>query len=133
MTLKPTLVALGLGVLASASFAEGDPLQGEKVFRKCKSCHMVGEGAKNRTGPILNGVVDRQMGQVEGFRYSKALIAMGEEGAVWDATILDAFLTKPRNAVKGTKMAFAGLRKEQERADVIAYLKTFQIDGTVAE
>ncbi len=98
---------------------------GEKVFRKCKSCHQIGEGAKNRTGPLLTGIVGSPAGAVEGFRYSKALMAMAEEGLVWDEASLAAFLAKPKSFMKGTKMAFAGLKKEEDLAAINAYLASF--------
>ena len=95
---------------------------GEKVFRKCKACHQVGEGAQNRSGPQLNGIVGRDIGALEDFKYSRT---MGSMGGVWDEAALTAFLTKPRDYVKGTKMSFAGLRKEKDLAAVIEYLKSF--------
>ena len=110
--------------VASAS-AEGDAAKGEKVFNKCKACHAVGEGAKNKVGPQLNDLVGRTAGTVDGFKYSKAMVGAGEEGVVWDEANLDAYLEKPRGFIKGNRMAFAGLKKEGDRADVIAYLKTF--------
>ncbi|MEO1490620.1 MAG: c-type cytochrome [Pseudomonadota bacterium] len=97
---------------------------GEKVFKKCKACHQVGEGAKNKVGPHLNGIVGAALGARDGFRYSKALTARAGEGAVWDEAALDAFLTKPKAWLKGTKMAFAGLKKETDRAALIEYLKS---------
>lgn len=99
--------------------------QGEKVFRKCKACHQIGEGAKNRTGPILTGIVGSPAGAVEGFRYSKPLMAMANEGLVWDEASLNAFLAKPKTFMKGTKMSFAGLRKEEDLAAIHAYLASF--------
>ncbi|WP_435311590.1 c-type cytochrome [Primorskyibacter sedentarius] len=110
---------------ADSHGGEGDVAKGEKVFRKCKACHAVGDDAKNRVGPMLNGIVGRQIAEVEEFSYSDALKDMGAEGKVWDAAELAAFLEKPRDYAKGTKMSFAGLRKEDDRADVIAYLATF--------
>jgi len=95
---------------------------GEKVFRKCKSCHQVGAVAKNRSGPILTGIVGRPAGTVDGFKYSKPLMAMAENGLVWDDENLTAFLAKPRNFMKGTKMSFAGLKKDSDLEAVIAYL-----------
>jgi len=97
---------------------------GQKVFRKCKACHQIGAGAKNRVGPILTGVVGRPAGHEEGFRYSKAMAAKGAEGLVWEDATLDAFLTKPKAFVPKTKMGFAGLKKESDRAAIIAYLKS---------
>ncbi|MEL7153702.1 MAG: cytochrome c family protein, partial [Pseudomonadota bacterium] len=97
---------------------------GEKVFKKCKACHQVGEGAKNKVGPILNGIVGASLGAVDGFKYSKALKAKADEGTVWDAANLDAFLAKPKKWLKGTKMSFAGLKKHKDRAAIIAYLQS---------
>lgn len=98
---------------------------GEKVFKKCKACHQVGEGAKNRTGPILNNLFGAVAGTVEDFRYSSVMVEAGENGLVWDAETLDEFLTKPRDYMRGTKMSFSGLRKEDDRAALIEYLRGF--------
>ena len=117
--------AIALGLCSTPALAEGDADKGKRVFNKCKACHMVGEDAKNRVGPVLNGVVDRAAGQVD-FKYSPALMAAAEDGLVWDAENLSVFLTKPKDLIKGTKMSFAGLRKEQDILDVIAYLETFE-------
>ncbi|WP_417607589.1 c-type cytochrome [Primorskyibacter flagellatus] len=93
---------------------------GEKVFKKCKACHQIGDGAKNRTGPQLNNVVGREVAAVDGFKYSKTLDAM--EG-VWDEEALSAFLANPKVYAKGTRMSFAGLRKPEDLAAIIAYMK----------
>lgn len=98
---------------------------GETVFKKCAACHKVGEGAKNGVGPALNGIVDATMAHADGFGYSATLAQMGADGGVWDAASLHAFLENPKGFVKGTKMAFAGLKKPEERDAVIAYLSTF--------
>lgn len=98
---------------------------GEKVFKKCKACHQVGEGAKNKTGPVLNGVFGAPLGHIEGFKYSKTMAEMGESGVVWDEANMAAFLTKPKEFVKKTKMSFAGLKKDSEIAAVVEYLKSF--------
>ncbi|MBO6755173.1 MAG: cytochrome c family protein [Roseibium sp.] len=126
------LMIAGAAVLAvtAQAHAEGDAAAGEKVFRKCQACHAVGEDAKNKVGPQLNGVVGRAWGAVEGYKYSNALIEMGEaESKVWDNETLDAYLTKPRDVIPKGKMAFAGLRKEEDRANVIAYLAQYGPDG----
>ncbi|MEM9634902.1 MAG: cytochrome c family protein [Pseudomonadota bacterium] len=125
------LTIAGTAILAMTlqASAEGDLAKGEKVFKKCAACHAVGENAKNKVGPQLNGVVDRPWGKVEGYKYSKALIEQGD-GQVWDAENLDIYLTKPKNLIKKGKMAFAGLRKEDDRINVIAYLAQFNEDGT---
>ncbi len=98
----------------------GDPVLGEKVFRKCRACHKIEEG-KNSAGPSLYGVFGRPAADVEGFRYSKA---MRESGWVWDVPTLTAFLANPRKSLPRTKMAFAGLKKPKEIEDIIAYLAT---------
>ncbi|WGR63372.1 c-type cytochrome (plasmid) [Paracoccus ferrooxidans] len=108
--------------------AAADPAllaQGEKVFKKCAACHKVGDGAKNSTGPTLNGIVGSPAGKVEGFKYSKPLLAMAADGLVWDDASLHTYLENPKGMIKGGKMSFAGLKKEDERAAVIAYLATF--------
>jgi len=117
-----------LALTAQAS-AEGDPVKGEKVFKKCAACHAVGENAKNKVGPQLNGIVGSPWGRIDGFKYSKALIEIGD-GKVWDEETLAVYLTKPRDLVPKGKMAFAGLRKEEDRANVIAYLAQYKEDGT---
>ena len=98
---------------------------GEKVFRKCKSCHQVGEGAKNKTGPLLNGIINHAAGAVEGYKYSKALAEQASAGLVWDEATLAAFLANPKATVSGTKMSFRGLKSDEDIAAVTEYLKTF--------
>jgi len=102
---------------------EGDATAGANVFKKCAACHNV-ENDKAKIGPSLQGVLGRQPGTVPGFAYSAGMKSYGE-GKVWDETLLRTYLPDPRGLVKGTKMAFAGLKKEQEVTDVIAYLKQF--------
>ena len=98
---------------------------GEKVFKKCKACHKVGDSAKNGTGPHLNGLFGRTMGAVDGFKYSKVFVSAAEEGRVWDEASLAEFLAKPKSYMKGTKMAFSGLKKESDLIAISEYLKTF--------
>ena len=113
-------MAATLFLLANAPvWAEGDAAKGEKVYKKCKSCHSL-EAGKNKIGPHLNGVIGRTAGAVEGFKYSSA---MADSGLVWDEATLDSFLAKPKELVPKTKMAFPGLKKEADRQDVIAYMK----------
>ena len=130
--IKNILAASLLAAMPALSLADGhaagDAEKGEKVFRKCKACHAVGEGADNKVGPMLNGIVGRQMAAVDGFGYSDGLMEKGAAGEVWTPAELSAFLEKPRDYVKGTKMSFAGLRKDDDRADVIAYLAGFEAD-----
>lgn len=121
-----TLAAgLILALSSGMALAEGDAAKGEKVFRKCQACHMVGEGAENRVGPVLTGIVGREIAAVEDFDYSDALKELAAADGTWTPEELAAFLEKPRDFAKGTKMSFPGLRKEDERADVIAYLASF--------
>ncbi|WP_425039963.1 c-type cytochrome [Primorskyibacter sp. S187A] len=96
---------------------------GEKVFRKCKSCHQIGDGAKNKSGPVLTGIVGAPAGAAENFRYSKVMAAAGEEGLVWSEEELKAFLAKPKDYMRGTKMSFAGLRKDGDLDAIVEYLK----------
>ena len=119
------MAVLVVAGFAGSAMADGDAAKGEKVFKKCKACHAVGDGAKNKVGPELNGIVGRAAGASEGFKYSDALMAKAAEGLVWNEEAIDAFLTKPKEYLKGTKMSFPGLKKEDDREDVIAYLKTF--------
>ncbi len=107
--------ALGGGT----ALAEGDAAKGKKVFKKCKTCHTFDPG-KKKIGPHLTGIVGRKSASVEGYKYSKAMKAVD---IVWDEATLDEFLKKPKAFIKGTKMRFAGLKKESQRQDVIAYLK----------
>ena len=123
---KIAALATALAFLTAPALADGDPAEGEKVFRKCKACHAVGEDAKNKVGPQLNGIVGAEIASVEGFNYSDAFMEKKAEGLVWDEATLDAYLAKPRDFIAKTKMSFAGLRKEDEREDVIAYLKQFE-------
>jgi len=99
--------------------AEGDAAAGEKVFKKCKACHII-DKEKNRLGPHLIGIFGREAGSVDGFKYSKAMM---ESGVTWDETTLDEYLADPKGYIPKNKMAFVGLKKEDDRANVIAYLK----------
>ena len=103
----------------AALIAMGDLATGEKVFKKCAACHSIVKGGKNNIGPALYNVVGRQVGAVNDYKYSKALSGYGKE---WTFEELNGYLLKPAKWIKGTKMAFAGLRKEKDRASVILYL-----------
>ena len=99
----------------------GDIAHGEKVFKKCSACHMVAADGKNMIGPNLWGVIGRNAGSISDYNYSKAMIAYGKE---WSFEEMNAYLFKPQAYIKGTKMAFAGLRKEKDRASVILYMNS---------
>ena len=103
----------------AALMALGDLATGEKVFKKCAACHSIVKGGKNNIGPALYNVVGRKVGAVSDYKYSKALSKHGKE---WSFEELNGYLIKPAKWIKGTKMAFAGLRKEKDRASVILYL-----------
>jgi cytochrome c2 len=104
-----------------AMIAGGDVAEGEKVSKKCKACHVFEEGGKNKLGPALWGVVGRDIASHEGFAYSGAL---SELDGAWTYDRLNEFLTAPKSYVPGTKMVFAGVKKEEDRADLLAYLRT---------
>ena len=103
----------------AALMAMGDAISGEKIFKKCAACHSIVKGGKNKIGPALYNVVGRQVGGVSDYKYSKAL---AEYGKAWTFEELNGFLLKPSKWIKGTKMAYAGLRKEKDRASIIKYL-----------
>ena len=103
----------------AAVMALGDITSGEKIFKKCAACHSINKGGKNKIGPALYNVVGRAVGGVDNYKYSKALASYGKE---WTFEELNGFLTKPSSYLKGTKMSYAGLRKEKDRASVIKYL-----------
>lgn len=137
--MKIAFAALALFTFTGVAHAEGDAVKGKKVFKKCKACHKIGKKAKNGVGPVLTGIVGRKAGTFEKFKYSKLIKGASELGMVWDEALLDkyldkkgmnktlkAFIEEKGGKPKGkSKMAFAGLKKEKDRANVIAYLKTF--------
>jgi len=102
-----------------AIMALGDVVTGEKIFKKCAACHSIEKGGANKIGPALYGVVGSKVGHVSDYKYSKALATYGKQ---WSFEELNGFLTKPASYLKGTKMSYAGLRKETDRASVIKYL-----------
>ncbi len=142
LTLIPFLLLLSH---FSPSLAQDLVADGEKVFKKCKACHAVGEGAKKKVGPPLNDLFGTQAGISEGFRYSTILVGLGEAGLVWNRETFAGYLTKPKKWLvdiapeygldcgefkkcKG-KMAFAGLKKPEDIEALIAYLETYDADG----
>ena len=105
----------------SKLLAMGDLGHGEKVFKKCSACHMIASGGKNMIGPNLWSVIGRTAGSVSDYKYSKAMLAYGKQ---WTFEEMNSYLIKPQAYVKGTKMAFAGLRKEKDRASVILFMNS---------
>ncbi len=125
MIRRIVLATAAVAALSLPVHAEGDAEKGETVFKKCRACHAVGEGAKNKVGPALNGVVGRTAGTAPDFKYSKAMIEAGEGGMVWTNDTLAQYLTDPRGFIPKNKMAFAGLKKDEDVQNVIAYLDQF--------
>jgi cytochrome c len=126
----PRTSLLALAMLAMlqavpAAAQDGKVEDGAEVFKKCRACHDVGPDAKNKVGPLLNDILGRHAGSIEGFNYSDANKAAGAKGLVWTDEVLFKYLENPLSFMPGTKMAFAGLKDEQDRRDVIAYLKSF--------
>jgi cytochrome c len=115
-----TVAAVALSV--GTARAEGDPALGKTVFNKCAACHSIKAG-ENKIGPSLHGVVGRPSHSIEGFSYSEPMKAYN---VTWDASTLDHYLADPRGVVQGTKMIFVGLKKDEDRANVIAYLETLK-------
>ena len=129
-SMRTALAALtlagGLGLAAACALAQdGNAEEGAEVFKKCRACHDVGPGAKNKVGPLLNGIVGRHAGTVDGYNYSEANKQAGSKGLVWTEEVLFKYLEAPLSFLPGTKMAFAGLKDAQDRKDLIAYLKKF--------
>jgi cytochrome c len=122
-----TLTAVA-AILVSIPALAGDPKAGATVFKKCQACHAVGENAKNKVGPELNGLFGRAAGSVPDYKYSEAMKA---SGIVWSHEIFAEYIKNPKAMVPGTAMSFPGLKKEKEIEDVIAYLDQFNADGTM--
>lgn len=124
--------ALGGTPASAQEAAAGDVVSGEKLFKRCAACHNVGPGAVNKIGPELNNLFGRVPGSLADYKYSPAMVTYGS-GHVWAAETLSTYLEAPAKVVKGTKMAFPGLRKPEDRSDVIAYLATFDDLGATVD
>ncbi len=121
--LAASALALSFGAAGAALAQDAAQVEeGEKVFKRCAACHAVGEGAENKVGPHLNGLIGRTAGTLPDFKYSEAMVEYGAAGNVWTEETLFTYLENPRTTVKGTKMAFAGLKDEADRQAVIAYI-----------
>ncbi|ODT19700.1 MAG: cytochrome C [Kaistia sp. SCN 65-12] len=130
--MKRSLCSAAVALLITTSLpAHGqDAAAGKRVFNKCIACHAVGPTATNKVGPELNGLFGRPAGSVPGFAYS---LANKQSGITWDEETFAHYIANPQTVVKGTKMAFAGLKNPQEVKDVIAYLSTFAADGSTKQ
>jgi len=110
----------------------GNPDLGAALFKKCQSCHQIGDQAKNRVGPQLNDLFGRTAGGLEGVKYSKSMSHAGRDGLVWTEDTLDSFLESPKSLVARTRMSFRGLKDAEDRANLIAYLRAFSKEETPA-
>jgi len=127
MSVKVALMAV-LALTATHGIAQAqDAAAGEKIFTRCRPCHQIGEGAKNLVGPELNGIVGRKAGSAEGYNYSDA---NKNSGITWDEATLKEYLKNPKAKIPGTKMIFAGLPKQEDIDNLVAFLKQYGADGS---
>jgi cytochrome c len=124
--MKTTPLAFAALLAATLPVAAQDVAAGEKSFAKCRACHQIGETAKNSVGPVLNGLIGRPAGTVEGYNYS---VANKNSGLTWDEATFSEYIASPATKIKGTKMAFAGIKDPAEVANLVAYLKQFDSSG----
>src|SRR3954464_14693567 len=124
--MRGMIFAAVLTMIGTNGASAQDAAAGEKVFLKCKVCHQIGETAKNAVGPVLNGVIGRHSGSVEGYSYSEA---NKNSGLTWDEATFREYIKNPKAKVPGTKMIFAGVKDEQKVNDLVAYLKQFDAQG----
>lgn len=119
------LISIALALGTTGSWADGDAAKGEQVAKQCAACHSFVDNS-NKVGPSLLGIVGRKPGSAEGYTYSEPFKTYAASFAAWDDATLDVWLKNPKAVVKGTKMAFAGMKDDAVRADLIAFLKTKQ-------
>ena len=130
-----SLLAVIIAIVVSAGIFPAhaqDVGAGKKLFKKCAACHAVGPKARNKVGPHLNDLFGRPAGSIEKYKYSKAMKAAAEKGLVWTDGTVAELIAKPRKFIKGTKMAFSGMKKEKDRNNLIAYLMTFSSGSEAA-
>jgi cytochrome c len=131
--MKRIILSVSVLILALPGVAlaqqNGDVAKGAQIFKTCNICHNIGPGAKIKVGPPLDGIVGRPWGSWPGYTYSKGLQDGKAQGKVWDEANLEKWLENPRKFVPGTKMIFPGLKQPQQRADIIAFLKQYDIKG----
>lgn len=128
-SIKNVLSAFVLLAAMSGTASAQDAAAGEKVFAKCKACHQIGETAKNAVGPVLNGLIGRKTGSIEGYSYSDA---NKDSGLTWDDATFKEYIRNPKAKIPGTKMVFAGLQKDEDVDNVLAFLKQYDKDGKKA-
>lgn len=126
MMMQRFLLAVAIFAGTNLSAKAQDAAAGEKSFNKCRSCHQVGETAKNSSGPLLNGLFGRKSGTVDGYNYSEP---NKSSGITWDETTFAEYIKDPKAKIPGTKMSFAGIKNEQEIKDLTSFLKQFGKDG----
>jgi cytochrome c len=124
------VLAAALSFASLPAFAAGDAAAGRNLFNQCRACHQIGADAQNSVGPVLNGVVGRKAGTYPGYNYSDA---NKNSGLTWDAATLDEYIKDPRAKVPGTKMIFPGIKQDDRRANLIAFLATIKANGDGAE
>ena len=122
--------ALLLAAATGSAYADPDVAKGETVFKKCMACHAIGPDAKVKVGPPLNGIVGAKWAHFEGYAYSQDIKDGAAAGKVWDEANLNDYIENPKHLAPKGKMAFAGVKNEQERADLIAFLAQFKPDGS---
>jgi cytochrome c len=128
-SMKTVLGAVAVLAAMTGAASAQDAAAGEKVFAKCKACHQIGETAKNAVGPVLNGLMGRKTGSIEGFNYSDA---NKESGLTWDEATFKEYIRNPKAKIPGTKMVFAGLQKDEDVDNLYAFIKQFDKDGKKA-
>ncbi|MDF2813308.1 MAG: cytochrome [Microvirga sp.] len=120
------VISLALCLSGFGTAQAQDAAAGEKTFLQCKACHQIGEGAKNTVGPLLNGVIGRKAGTIEGYSYSPA---NKNSGIIWDEATFREYIRDPRAKIPGTKMVYAGVKDPKRVEDLLAYLKQFDAEG----
>lgn len=126
MRISAMIIAAAIAAVSGSAASAQDAAAGEKVFAKCRTCHQIGPTAKNAVGPVLNGLIGRKTGSVEGYNYSEA---NKNSGLTWDEATFKEYIANPQAKIKGTKMAFPGLKNEQEIKDIYAFLNQYGPDG----
>jgi cytochrome c len=124
--MKSVVISIAALLLTATAASAQDVAAGEKSFIKCKACHQIGETAKNAVGPVLNGLIGRKSGSVEGYSYSEA---NKNSGITWDEVTFREYIKNPKAKIPGTKMIFAGIQSDSEIDNLVAYLKQFGPDG----